>query len=89
MAVVKGLDEAARLPDAYDPLLPEEATLDPAALVEDELLLAVPPVPRHVEGTCEAPDYERHDHRAPDTDREPAPDDEHPFAVLQSLKRHH
>jgi len=88
LAVVDGLDEAAQLPDAYDPLLPEEATLDPAALVEDELLLAVPAVPRHAEGACRAPRYASADQQA-DDEHAGAPADDNPFAVLESLKRRH
>jgi uncharacterized protein len=88
LAVVEGLDEAAQLPDAYDPLLPEEATLDPAALVEDELLLAVPSVPRHAEGACHAPRYASADKPA-EGEQAAAPADDNPFAVLESLKHHH
>lgn len=88
LAVVEGVDEAAQLPDAYDPLLPEEGTLDPAALVEDELLLAVPAVPRHAEGACRAPCYEAAPEQA-DDEQAAAPADDNPFAVLESLKRHH
>ena len=51
LALVSGLDEAAALPDDYDPLLTPALTKDrllrPVELIEDELLLAVPTVPRH------------------------------------------
>lgn len=88
LAVVSGLDEAAQLPEGYEPLLPEEATLDPAALVEDELLLAIPAVPRHAAGTCRAPRYVNADARTGD-EPDAAPVDDNPFAVLQALKRQH
>ncbi len=85
LAVVRGLDEAAELPDAYEPLLSVEAEIDPAALVEDELLLAVPAVPRHPAGACEPPVQ-----TAPAADRVDArPPHDNPFAVLEVLKRHH
>jgi len=83
LAVVAGLDEAAQLPEAYEPLLPEESEIDPAALVEDELLLAVPAVPRHPAGTCEPPANTLVE--LPDA----APAQDNPFAVLEALRRQH
>jgi uncharacterized protein len=55
LALVEGLDEAAALPDDYDPLLLDGRLMRSSELIEDELLLAVPVVPRHPEGSCEAP----------------------------------
>ena len=55
LALTEGLDEAAALPDDYDPLLLDGRLIRSSELVEDELLLAVPVIPRHAEGTCEAP----------------------------------
>jgi uncharacterized protein len=88
LALVSGIDEAARLPEDYEPLLPDEDSLDPAVLVEDELLLAVPTVPRHPEGACEAPAFDPAAEANPD--RDPASEDKpNPFAVLSQLKRPH
>ena len=86
LAVVAGLDEAAQLPDDYEPLLPEDGAVDPVALVEDELLLALPTVARHPVGTCEPPRYEQ-----PSNAPAPPPDSgtDNPFAVLETLKRRH
>ena len=36
-------------PEGYEPLLLEEAKLQPLALLEDELIMALPLVPRHAE----------------------------------------
>lgn len=36
-------------PEGYEPFLMEEAKLKPAALLEDELIMALPLVPRHAE----------------------------------------
>nr|WP_328988181.1 YceD family protein [Thiorhodovibrio winogradskyi] len=54
LALVQGFDEAGRLPDNYDPLLLEEPLLQPLKLIEDEILLAIPAIPRHPR--CNAPD---------------------------------
>jgi len=86
LVVVHGLDEAAQLPAEYEPLLPDEAEIDPATLVEDELLLAVPPVPRHVVGACEPPTYSA---PADDGADDRSLKHENPFAVLEALKRDH
>jgi len=42
-------------PEGYEPLVLEEAKLRPIALLEDELIMALPLVPRHAdEGDCGA-----------------------------------
>jgi uncharacterized protein len=78
LAFVHGLDEAARLPESYEPALTEDGWVRPAELVEDELLLALPPVPLHDAADCAA---ER---------MEPMPDDgpqaDNPFAALAALR---
>ena len=55
LALTEGLDEAGALPDDHDPLLLDGRLMRSSELIEDELLLAVPVVPRHPEGSCEAP----------------------------------
>ena len=52
LAFVRGLDEAARLPETYEPAVAEDGRVRPADLVEDELLLALPPVPVHADPAC-------------------------------------
>ncbi|CDH43375.1 MAG: DUF177 domain-containing protein [Candidatus Competibacteraceae bacterium] len=88
LGLVRNEAAAHRLPDEYEPLLVAEGFIRVADLVEDELLLALPQIPRHVDvQECEANDY-----RAPSS--EPAPNTEpvQPFATLASLlpsKRSH
>jgi uncharacterized protein len=82
LALVQGLDQAALLPDLYDPLLPDETKVDPAALIEDELLLALPAVPRHPEGACRPPESD-----AGETQPQESARTDNPFAVLDKLKR--
>jgi len=80
LAVVAGLDEAEALPDAYEPLLLEEPLIRPRDLVEDELILAVPAVPRHADGDCVMP--------ADGADATDGPDERpNPFASLAVLKQ--
>lgn len=52
MAAVADLDEVDRLPEGFDPLLLEDRFVCPRDLIEDELLLALPLIPRHSSRAC-------------------------------------
>lgn len=70
--------DEARLPVGYEPLLLENGTLQPARVIEDELLLALPAFP--VKPGSEATPEER---------EESQPDalcEDNPFAMLRALK---
>ncbi len=80
LALVRADAESARLPDQREPLLAAEADLAVADLVEDELLLALPQIPRHQNAReCEANGYL--------SPGEPVPDarQHRTFAALASL----
>jgi uncharacterized protein len=75
LGVVRSIDEADVLPEAFEPMLVESG--DAVALVDivqDELLLALPPVPQHSECGLPKP-------------AAVAESREHPFAVLAQLKK--
>jgi len=80
LALVRGHDEATRLPGEYDPLLVGGVPLHPLDLVEDEILLALPQIPVHPEeGGCAI--------RIPAAEQPSAPvRPDHPFQVLGQLK---
>jgi uncharacterized protein len=70
------------LPEGYDAVGGDPRKLDLAALVEDELLLALPIIPQHAEGEpCELP-------RAGAAGDEETPDVRRPFAGLKDLLKH-
>jgi uncharacterized protein len=74
---VEGEDAAAALDtDSEDDVLTLEPAIDLRALIEDELLLALPLVPRHE--ACPEP--------LPLREEDPAPEREHPFAALAAWK---
>lgn len=75
--------EIDRLPDEYEPLLISEGGIIAVAdLVEDELLLALPQIPRHDDvRECAAHSEVRPNEPAPDLERR------QPFAALASLLR--
>lgn len=70
-------DEAA-LPSGYEPLLVVDGMVDLAAVIEDELILAVPVVPTAPGAPLDWID--------PADRGEPGPDAPSPFAVLAGLK---
>ncbi len=74
--------EEAALPPDCEPLLVEDDRVHPLAVMEDELLLAVPLVP--VSPQSEWPD-EGMEAKAPDAPSDSEQDN--PFAVLRELKR--
>ncbi|HET6586807.1 MAG TPA: YceD family protein [Oleiagrimonas sp.] len=82
LGLISDDSEEAALPPGYEPLLVVDDRVDLAAVMEDELLLAVPLVP--VSPQSEWPD-EGKVAKAPDAPEEPKQDN--PFAVLRELKR--
>ncbi|WP_460034842.1 YceD family protein [Methylothermus subterraneus] len=51
LGVVGSIDEGKQLPEAYEPLLLEQPQIVFSDIIEDELILAIPPIPKHVQ--CE------------------------------------
>lgn len=84
--------EAELLPERYDPLPVGEEPLFLRDVIEDELILSLPIVPKHAEGACGA--AEGNEGRARDRndgsdagEEEAATDGrENPFAILAALK---
>ena len=89
LALVDGIDEAEALPDDYDPWLLEGRLMRSADLIEDELILSVPPIPRHADGQCEAPAGAQAADAVASAVRAAADGgkDRNPFAELVALKR--
>lgn len=88
LGLVHSEAEADRLPEKYEPLLAPEGVARVADLVEDELLLALPQIPRH----ADASDCETRDDQPPASESTPAAPGQ-PLAalasLLQDLKRSH
>ena len=82
LALVSGLDEAGLLPEDLDPLLVPAEHLRLADLIEDELLLALPQIPRHELGDCPAGGRGWTSEVA----GQPVAEGPHPFAMLGNLK---
>ena len=71
-------DEAKQLPECYEPVLVKESHVALRELVEDEIILNLPLIPKHDSKDCKV---------AIPTDLEQAEDKiDNPFRVLESLK---
>jgi len=77
LGIVSSEAEMDRLPDGYEPLLVSGEPIQTLAMIEDELLLAIPAIPLHADGTGEC----EMGYRNPSL-----PEQENPFAVLKQLK---
>ncbi len=73
LGLVTSLEEGDLLPESYEPLLLEQERIRLADIVEDELILAIPPIPRHEH--CEVCDIQQEEVKRPN-----------PFEVLTNLK---
>jgi uncharacterized protein len=80
LGVVTSEAQAEKLPDIYEPLYVTEEPLFLREVIEDELILSLPIVPRHAEGEC-APAV-----TGAGTDNKAGAARENPFAVLAGLK---
>ena len=84
LVLVESMDEAERLPEHYDPLLLEEPRIRLLDIVEDELLLSMPQVPRHNPGECGS--GQRYESEPDLAEQEESTENDSPFAVLAELK---
>ncbi|MGH8558862.1 MAG: YceD family protein [Methylococcales bacterium] len=75
LGIVSSLEEAARLPGIYEPLLVINRQTRIKEIIEEELLLAIPIIPRHEECTI-----------AKQIDQRPKQKAMNPFSILADLK---
>lgn len=79
LGIVNTLDEANSLPERYEPALAKEGSLALRDLIEDEIILNLPIIPRHEPENCNV--------KLPLKDSGwEASGRENPFQVLESLK---
>ncbi|MFU8838258.1 MAG: YceD family protein [Thiohalomonadaceae bacterium] len=84
LALVRNETQAESLPSHYEPLVLDGEPLFLRDVIEDELLLALPIVPKHPEGVCQLAIP-----RQQESDTQTDPDSAkkvNPFAVLTNLK---
>jgi uncharacterized protein len=78
LGLVTSVQQMEVLPDNYEPLLLETQTMSLTAIVEDELMLDLPLVPKHDDEECKK---QKTVSSSEDVLRE------HPFAILTQLKK--
>jgi uncharacterized protein len=84
LGIVGSDDEAKRLPEQYEPLVVSGQQLSVAELIEDELLLFLPAIPRHDDAVCAEASVVAMKER--DGEGDFAETSTNPFAVLARLK---
>lgn len=77
LGVVQTLDEATALPEHYEPAMAKEGTLALHDLIEDELILNLPIIPKHAPEECKV--------KLPSGD-EDSEKGKNPFHVLAGLR---
>ncbi|MGH8553864.1 MAG: YceD family protein, partial [Methylococcales bacterium] len=75
LAIVASLDEAAQLPGNFEPWLVVNRQTTIQEIIEEELLLAIPIIPRHEQCMIEKA-----------IDESPIPKATNPFSILADLK---
>jgi uncharacterized protein len=84
LGLIEQESDEAGLPSGYEPLLLENGTLQPARVIEDELLLALPAYPVKDDGAEPGSEAAMEHGPAP---RDPPLREDNPFAVLRELKK--
>lgn len=81
LGLIEDERDEAGLPPGYEPLLLEDGTLQPARVIEDELLLALPAFPVK-------PGSEAETEAGGEAVQDAPPREDNPFALLRELKKH-
>lgn len=84
LGVVRGEEEAKRLPAEYEPLQMDDGPVKLRDLIEDEMLLALPFAPVHPQAQCPLANA-----GGPGDKDQSQPDRQYPFTDLAALKRRH
>ncbi|MFB1486180.1 MULTISPECIES: DUF177 domain-containing protein [unclassified Thiocapsa] len=88
LALIRRDEDALDLPEDLDPWMVTDERLNPMDFVEDELLLALPAIPRHPLGSCAARPIEGEETAASVGDGAAGSDAKRrPFEILAALKR--
>ena len=86
LAVIEVDEEAVSLPDEVDPVIATEGRIGLRELLEDELLLAIPQIPRHEAAVCKVDVSAMQSTPIASESRQKETAEANPFAVLSELK---
>jgi uncharacterized protein len=87
LAFVRSEAEMERLPEGYEVTLIEDTPVMLSDIIEDEILLALPPIPKHLDDSCSSDNVAKgwNSQQAKETNTESVEQD-NPFDILASLK---
>ncbi len=80
-------DQAQQLPKELEPFLTDEFSANLWSMIEDELLLALPPFPLHERNECPAAEVLESFEPGEEPEASAKPERENPFSVLADLKK--
>ncbi len=86
LAFVRSEAEMERLPEGYEATLTDNTPMMLSDIIEDEILLALPPIPKHQDEQCSADNMQEEwssQKQEPDTE---SVERDNPFDILASLK---
>ena len=86
LAFVRSEAEMERLPEGYEATLTDNSPMMLSDIIEDEILLALPPIPKHQDEQCSADEIQEEwssQKQEPDTE---SVERDNPFDILASLK---
>ncbi len=87
LAFVRSEAEMERLPEGYEATLIDNTTMMLSDIIEDEILLALPPIPKHLDDSCSSDAITEawNSQQTPEPNTESV-ERENPFDILASLK---
>lgn len=87
IAFVRSEAQMERLPEGYEVTLIEDTPVMLSDIIEDEILLALPPIPKHLDDSCSSDNVTEgwNNQQTIETNTESSKQD-NPFDVLASLK---
>ena len=87
IAFVRSEAEMEKLPEGYEATLIDDTTMMLSDIIEDEILLALPPIPKHLDDSCSSDNLAKgwNSQQDNETNTENVKQD-NPFDVLASLK---
>jgi len=84
LAFVRSEAEMERLPEGYEATLIDNTPMMLSDIIEDEILLALPAIPKHLDDSCSSDDgWQKQETNEPNTEDV---ERDNPFDILASLK---
>jgi len=86
IAFARSEAEMERLPEGYEVTLIEDTPVMLSDIIEDEILLALPPIPKHLDESCSSETWQGWNSQQTNEPNTESVERENPFDILASLK---